>query len=665
MNPNEFQALVKSLPTGKSTPKAIYVHESAIHENKLLVFLETILSALKQNDLKWNVAKFAKGSFQLSYLFYPEFETTAYPSLEHSLYVDLDKNSFKLNDYSKATNPPILHRKEQMVLPEHPNFEDFKLTTEEGVSAGLYENGAAIGFKLGWLSIIEAAGYELVDGRLFRSSMVTPAKGSIDRHKTAISRQSLSSPMKLLQRYGYLEGQFSIFDYGCGLGDDLAELQANGINANGWDPNFLPNEDLVSADIVNLGFVLNVIEDVAERVNALQRAFDLAEKLIVISCMLASESFIAGFKPFKDGVITSNNTFQKYFTQTELKTFVQDVLEDEPITLGSGIVVVFKCKEEQQQFLLGKHRRIRSWSSSTMRTPRKSKLDRLLEDNDLLVQEFTKAAIELGRCPADDEFSDSALVKEVFGSFKKLFNLICKGEGGDRIEDSAKAKREDYLVYLALEKFSQRKKYKSLPEEHKRDIKVFFQTYTNACLQAESLLFDIANPELIRRAAEEAYAALPASMFDGDCLIMMSCYVSLLPSLLRVYVGAASHMFGDWEEADLVKVHLDSGKVSFLVYDDFSAPVPHLKERIKVRLAEQEIDYFDYVNTRRRPPLLGRSQYLESNFDNYDKQLGLDRRLAALGMLKFQTENLTSRGEWESFLDRNNITIRGFRIFRV
>ncbi|GAB1045606.1 MAG: hypothetical protein SPiBPW_39770 [Shewanella algae] len=56
--------------------------------------------------------------------------------------------------------------------------------------------------------------------------------------------------------------------------------------------------------------------------NVLQRAYDRADKLIVISCMLASEAFIAGFKPFKDGVITSNNTFQKYFSQTELKTFV-------------------------------------------------------------------------------------------------------------------------------------------------------------------------------------------------------------------------------------------------------------------------------------------------------------------------------------------------------
>ena len=47
---------------------------------------------------------------------------------------------------------------------------------------------------------------------------------------------------------------------------------------------------------------------------------------------------------------------------------------------------------------------------------------------------------------------------------------------------------------------------------------------------------------------------------------------------------------------DLIKVHLQSGKVTFLVYDDFDgAETPHLVERIKVDLPRLRIDFFDYV----------------------------------------------------------------------
>jgi DNA phosphorothioation-associated putative methyltransferase len=58
-----------------------------------------------------------------------------------------------------------------------------------------------------------------------------------------------------------LDGTHSLFDYGCGRGDDLRGLRENGIEAQGWDPYFAPDEPVVAADIVNLGFVINVIED--------------------------------------------------------------------------------------------------------------------------------------------------------------------------------------------------------------------------------------------------------------------------------------------------------------------------------------------------------------------------------------------------------------------
>ncbi|MBF4265072.1 DNA phosphorothioation-associated putative methyltransferase, partial [Vibrio anguillarum] len=140
-----------------------------------------------------------------------------------------------------------------------------------------------------------------------------------------------------LAKQGYLDGRFSIFDYGCGRGDDLRELEAHGLDVLGWDPVFFPDTEKVKSDIVNLGFVLNVIEDQDERLEALLNAWDLTEKMLVVSIMLANESYVAQFPPFKDGVITSRNTFQKYYVQTEIKGYLECSLQEDIITVAPGV----------------------------------------------------------------------------------------------------------------------------------------------------------------------------------------------------------------------------------------------------------------------------------------------------------------------------------------
>jgi len=391
MNLEQFQLLVKDLPCGKLTPQAIYVHKSALQNELLTSFLNRIQTALKLEDYDWNIAKFWKNEFKFSLLSYTDFEEDSYPELNHSLFVDLDKKHHRINDYSNSDNPPVLHRKELMVTKDHPSYEEFSIITEEGEQAGLYENTRAIGFKLGWVSTINNAGYELVDGRIFRASVLASIDDKqIDRHKTAIVRHGLSSPLKILCNKGYLNGGYSVFDYGCGLGDDIAELQANGIDASGWDPNFKPDAELYSADIVNLGFVLNVIEDVAERIEALHNAFALSDKILIVSCMLASESKLSQMTLYKDGVITSRNTFQKYYFQSELQLFIEDSLDQSAISVGPGIFIIFKDELEEQKYLSSKLRR-KQWTTLN-KPPSKSERNTLLiEMHHQLVESYWNA----------------------------------------------------------------------------------------------------------------------------------------------------------------------------------------------------------------------------------------------------------------------------------
>jgi hypothetical protein len=129
-------------------------------------------------------------------------------------------------------------------------------------AAGLFQDSRRIGFAREWQERLRSAGYEVRDHCLIPLNGVsmpeTRTAEDLDRHKTALSRYALSTPMQALGRYGYLDGSWSVFDYGCGKGDDVRILRQNGIEATGWDPHFAPGEPKTKADIVNLGFVINV-----------------------------------------------------------------------------------------------------------------------------------------------------------------------------------------------------------------------------------------------------------------------------------------------------------------------------------------------------------------------------------------------------------------------
>jgi DNA phosphorothioation-associated putative methyltransferase len=178
---------------------------------------------------------------------------------------------------------------------------------------------------------------------------------AVARHLTALVRSGFSAPIQALARYGLINDHTEVFDYGCGRGDDVRGLVANGITARGWDPHYAPNEPKRTADIVNLGFVINVIEDFDERVEAARCAFALTKKVLAISAMLASQATNTG-RPYRDGFLTSRNTFQKYYTQAQLAEFINAVLDEEPIAVSPGVFFIFRDKDAEQSFLAGRQR---------------------------------------------------------------------------------------------------------------------------------------------------------------------------------------------------------------------------------------------------------------------------------------------------------------------
>ncbi len=611
LSATEFQRDVEALSIGKKLPEAVYLHRDTLEASNPRIFnlAKAVSQALKVEDEHWNIVKLSRRQFGLSLLHYPTFFSEAYPGLVKSISVDLTKLTHKIVNYTDSDNPPILHRKELFVLPEHPQYNTFRTITIEGETAGLYENTHLIGFKASWEAHIAKHGYVLVDGRLFRASMLQDNESlSIDRHKTALVRHSLSTPMKFLAKHGFLGGKYSVFDYGCGRGDDLRELQCHGLDALGWDPNYFPEEEKSPANIVNLGFVLNVIEDKHERIEALLVAWELAQSLMVVSVMLANDEFIAQFTPFRDGVITSRNTFQKYYSQSELKEFIETTLDENAIAIGPGIFYVFRDKNLEQQFQQNRQKQHYKWRHLTAPEPVTETQARLLfTQHQPLFETFWKCCLDLGRLPAEDEFADYKQLNEIVGSPKKTLRLIGKWYNLDELEQAAAMRKEDLLVYFALAQFQKHKGFAKQPESLKRDIKAFFGNYNVALKQAKELLLSIADPKAIADACLQQQQLIPSKLeLENETphsLTFHKIHLLQLSPLLRIYTGAALQLYGELDDIDLIKIHFHSGKLTLLGYDDFTKATPLLAERVKIKMAEQIVDFFDYVDTVKRPPL--------------------------------------------------------------
>lgn len=409
--------------------------------------------------------------------------------------------------------------------------------------------------------------------------------GSIDRQRTALQRRELSSPMQHLLALGFLDGSHSVFDYGCGQGDDVRLLAAMGLDAAGWDPAFRPDEPRIPADIVNIGFVINVIEDADERRQALENAFSLARQVLVVSVMLGYQSKRAQFAEYRDGVVTQRNTCQKYYAQDEFRTYLETTLDANAIPVAPGICLVFRRPADEQLFLLARQQVRREWRLLRLE-PTSQAVARLIENNRAQIDAYWQRALELGRPPAADECPAAQALAATLGSRRRVHEWVGRLYEPEQFEAAAIGRQEDLLVYFALGHFARRRPYRELPGRLQRDVAHFFGSITRARGAGKRALFAAGDPSRVQEAAVFCYDELGIGQLTGThhLTLHQSVLGECLP-LIRIYVGCALQLFGDATSVDLVKVHLESRKVTFLIYDDFDSPTPTLVERIKVDLA--------------------------------------------------------------------------------
>ena len=480
-----------------------------------------------------------------------------------------------------------------------------------------------------------------------------PSVQKVERHKAAIRRVEYSLPIKCLQRDGLLTTERSLFDYGCGHGDDLAGLKADGIECQGFDPAFRPNSPKIALPVVNLGFVLNVIEDVDERAETLRDAWRLAKQVLCVAARIVVSDSGGADVEYGDGVLTRIGTFQKFFTQAELRQYLEETLGKECFPAAPGVYYIFRDEELKSAYLASKYRR-------RIAAPRKRIAEIRYEEHREILDALIEAVTELGRLPEPDEFVSAEPVIEAFGSLKRAFALIRRVTSEEDWVAVRQQRSEDLLVYLALANFGKRPKLSGLSRKVQRDIRAFFGSYKAACAEADELMFRAGDPGEIDPACQRSKIGrlCPSSLWIHESVR------DQLEPVLRIYEGCALAYIGNVEDANLIKLHRFSGKVSYLACPDFeSDPHPTTTETTKVWLRTLRVGFYE-TQSRTNPPLLDqKDQMLDAEDSQRAKFERLTKQEIKHGLLH-EGEDFLPRSVWQGNLQLLGFEHRGHRLLK-
>jgi DNA phosphorothioation-associated putative methyltransferase len=447
--------------------------------------------------------------------------------------------------------------------------------------------------------------------------------------------------------HGIIAVGTSVLDYGCGRGEDVAYLKSSGIDALGWDPHYQPDTRVTSVDVVNLGYVLNVIEDTTERDDTLRRAFELARRALVVAVRV-DHSLDTGTE-FSDGLLTSRGSFQKLYEQGEFRQYIERILGRRPHMAGLGVAYVFKDELLESAYLA-------SLADSRIETSSSFATEQFSQDS--TAKQYLELAEELGRPPLPSEFSSYRFLLERFGSSARIERLAKRLLSSDALAEKQRNRREDILTYIAMMHLQGLKAipFRSLPHELRADIKMLWSSYSVALKEGESFLYQIGKPEIVRLACQNA----PVGKKLPEDLYLHKSAEEQLGALLRILIFAARQIVGE-VEYNVVKISTDGRKVSFLQYIDFEENAhPALLSSIRVYLPLASYSIRNYADSA-NPPILHRKEMLvDPLHPSYVMFCELTRQEEELGLLS-RTDIGTRQG-WLALLAEKNMTIDSHRI---
>ncbi|WP_102417218.1 DNA phosphorothioation-associated putative methyltransferase [Mycobacterium sp. 4858] len=476
----------------------------------------------------------------------------------------------------------------------------------------------------------------------------------VARHKTAMTRAALSRPVAMAIGDGVLSTSQSVFDYGCGRGDDLRNLTALGYRIDGWDPGHRPGNALNPADVVNLGYVVNVIEDRHERRETLQRAWNLAHQILIVSARLTWEARDLEGRPHADGLVTRTGTFQKFYEQAELADWIEQALGVKPIAAAPGIFYVFRDSAREHEFLATR--------AYTYRPRLRVDPHAVYEAHQDILAPLLDFLTVHARPPRAGELDESIEVpiREHLISIARATNLIRQVTDDGYWDQVRLQRRQELLVYIAMSRFGRRPRFGELAKTLALDVKTHFGKYSDACLQADRLLLAAGDPAIVLVSARSASIGKQTP----SALYVHRSALGHLPPVLRVYEACGRVLAGTVEHANMVKLSVTEPQVSYLSYPDFDRdPHPTLRSAITVNLRKLSVDWRDYSRSDNPPLLHRKEEFLGAEHPRRSLYERLTRAEMRAGLYEHPEHIGTLKG-WLATMDSVGVSLRGHRLMR-
>lgn len=475
----------------------------------------------------------------------------------------------------------------------------------------------------------------------------------IARHRTAIERSAYSRPIHLALKDGLINSSTTVFDYGCGRGGDLGRLRSQGIPCEGWDPVYQPGGSLVGSDVVNLGYVINVIEDVTERETVLRAAWGLAKSLLIVSARLEAESRPGEAVVLSDGYVTRLGTFQKLYQQDELGRWIDSTLGVPGVPAGPGVFYIFRDEAQRQSYLASRYRRLGG-------VPRIRRCDALYEQHQEILRPLLQFLCSRGRLPQPNELAETQPLLEIFGSLPRAFHVLRSVIEETQWDEAREQRTQDLLIYIALSRFTKRPRFSDLPPDLQADIRAFFTSYQAACELADAMLYSAGDMNLVEQLCRKSKVGkqTPAALYVHESAL------TELDPVLRLYEGCARAYIGSVDGANLIKLHRNTAQVSYLSYPEFeSDPHPALSYSLVVPLRTFHID-IRYYNASKNPPILHRKeQFVSVNHPLREKFARLTAQEERFGLYSTPATIGTHDG-WQAVLRKKHLLLRGHRVIR-
>jgi len=124
-----------------------------------------------------------------------------------------------------------------------------------------------------------------------------------------------------------------------------------------------------------------------------------------------------------------------------------------------------------------------------------------------------------------------------------------------------------------------------------------------------------------------------------------------LPVILRVYVECAAYLYGNPRDADLIKIHLHSRKLTFHYYRDFdTASLPELLTRIKIDLKRLFVSVIDHTTGPEHQILFFKERFLSKDHPDRPKMDRFSTKLRKLGLREETIGYGPTKERWEALI---------------